>query len=86
MQCVHQSEDSEFELSDGEEEEDSFSETGEESSEWEELGRGRTQSSRGEWLVSDSDSDYRPGGGRGKGSGGKRRGRKGPPMKNHWNE
>ncbi|CAI8057331.1 Chromodomain-helicase-DNA-binding protein 2 [Geodia barretti] len=75
------SEDSEFELSDGEEEEDSFSETGEESSEWEDPGRGRSQSSRGVWPVSDSDSDYRPGVGRGK-----RRGRKRQPMKNHWSE
>lgn len=71
-------------MSGGEEdEEESFSEMGEESSEWEEPGRGRRQQSRGAWLVSDSDSDYQPGGGRRKGG---RRVRKRQPKKNHWNE
>ena len=79
------SDESEFELSadGGEEEEDSFSEMGEESSEWEEPGRGQRKQQKG-WLVSGSDSDYQPGGG-GRVRGG-RKGRKRQPKKNHWRE
>lgn len=79
---IFQASDSEFELSDAEhvEEEDSFLESMDESSEWEEPGHGgrRAQQGRGGWIVSDSDSDYQPGGGGG-------RGRRRRQQKNHWN-
>lgn len=77
----HQNSDSEFELSDVEqvEEEDSFLESMEESSEGDEPVRGgRRGQGRGGWIVSGSDSDYRPGG-----EGG--RGRRKRQQKNHWN-
>lgn len=77
-----QNSDSEFELSDAEqvEEEESFLESMDESSEWEEPVRGgrRAQHGRDGWIVSDSDSDYCPGGGGG-------RGRRKRQQKNHWN-
>lgn len=61
------------------EEEDSFLESMEESSEGEEPVRGgrRAQQGRDGWIVSDSDSDYLPGGERG-------RGRRKRQQKNHW--
>ena len=76
-----QGSDSEYEVSDVEgEEEESFMESGAESSEWEEPGRGRRMKQKGAWLVSDSDSDYRPGRG-----GGRRGRRKGKAQRDHWN-
>ena len=80
------SDESEFELSDAEdieEEDDSLSDSGAESSEWEEPGRGRRRvQQKDSWLVSGSDSDYRPG----EGGGGRGKRRRQPQNRNHWKE